>query len=48
MWAEVANKNFRYHPNVPVDFESSLKIEVRATSATPLLKSIVHYREGSY
>lgn len=48
MWAETADKNFRYHPNVPVDFTTSIKIEARATSGTPVLKKIIHYREGEY
>lgn len=45
MWAETADKNFRYRPNVPVDFTDSLKVEVIATSATPLLKHLIMYRE---
>ena len=45
IWAETANKNFRYHPQTPVDFTSSLLIEAQATSATPTLKSYIAYRE---
>lgn len=48
MWAETADKNFRYHPNVPVDFTDNLKIEVRATTGTPIVKYLIHYREGEY
>ena len=45
IWAETANKNFRYHPQTPVDFTSSLLIEAQSTSATPTLKSYIAYRE---
>lgn len=48
MWVEVADKNFRYHPNAPVDFTSNLKIEIRATTGTPTAKYLIHYREGEY
>lgn len=45
IWAETANKNFRYHPKTPVDFTSSILIELQATSATPTVTSYVSYRE---
>ena len=45
MWAETADKNFRYSPNDPVDFVDNLKIEVRALTATPNLKHLILYRE---
>jgi hypothetical protein len=47
IWAETADKNFRYHPEVPVDFTTSLKIEVRATVATPTVKHLIAWREVS-
>jgi len=45
IWAETANKNFRYNPGTPVDFKSSLLIEAKAVTATPLLKYLITYRE---
>ena len=47
VWAETANKNFRFHPKESPDFTDSLLIEAIATSATPLLKSIITHREKS-
>lgn len=31
LWTEVANKNFRYHPNLPVDFDNSFEVLVKST-----------------
>lgn len=45
LWAETANKNFRYNPNSPVDFKTTLLIEAKATVATPNLKHLITYRE---
>jgi len=45
MWAETANKNFRYHPQTEVDFQTSLLVEAKSTSATPNLKHLITYRE---
>lgn len=45
-WVETANKNFRFHPNEGVDFATSFKVIVKATT-TPLpdVNFIVSYRE---
>lgn len=45
MWAETADKNFRLHPNVPIDFTDNLKVEAKATGADVTLKYITHHRE---
>jgi len=45
LWAETADKNFRYNPNEPVDYATSLKIEAKAVTATPLLKYLITHRE---
>lgn len=45
IWAETANKNFRYHPKTPVDFTTSLKVEALSTSSSPTLTSYISYRE---
>jgi len=34
IWAEKANKNFRYHPNEPVDFNNSVDIYAKSTGST--------------
>jgi len=45
-WAEVANKNFRYSPNIPVGYTASFRILAKATGA-PLatVDHLVMYRE---
>ena len=45
LWAETANKNFRYRPNEPVAYATSLLIEAKAVTATPLLKYLITHRE---
>lgn len=47
MWAETADKNYRYHPNVPIDFTTDLKVEAQATGADVTLKYITHHREAT-
>lgn len=47
MWVETADKNFRYHPNVPVDFTDNLKVEVSMTSGSGTLYYITHHREAA-
>lgn len=47
MWVETADKNFRYHPNVPVDFTLNLKVEVSMTSGSGTLYYITHHREAA-
>jgi hypothetical protein len=44
IWAETADKNFRYHPNIEVDFTDSLKVEVKAVTGTPTVKHLITYR----
>lgn len=47
MWVETADKNFRYHPNLPVDFTDSMKVEAIATAAgTQIVKHLIMYREA--
>jgi len=45
-WAETANKNFRYSPNIPVGYTTSFRILAKA-SGTPLptVKHLTLYRE---
>jgi len=45
-WAETANKNFRYSPNIPVGYTTSFRILAKATG-TPLatVKHLTLYRE---
>ena len=45
LWAETADKNFRYHPTDSGDFITSLKIEVMSVTATPVVKSLISYRK---
>jgi hypothetical protein len=47
IWAENANKNFRYRPLAPMDFTDSLKIEVAMTTGTGTLYWLVNYRTQS-
>jgi len=45
-WAETANKNFRYSPNIPVGYTTGFKILAKSTG-TPLasVKHMTLYRE---
>jgi hypothetical protein len=45
-WAEVANKNFRYSPDIPVGYSDGFRILAKATS-TPLatVTHLILYRE---
>ena len=46
MWAETANKNFRYHPNEGVDHLTSWALKAKATgNPTPSVNWIVNHRE---
>jgi len=45
IWAETANKNFRYNPTEGVDYTDSLLIEAMATTASPTLKYLISHRE---
>jgi len=45
IWAETADKNLRYRPNIPVDFTTGFKFEAKATSATPTLRHLIMHRE---
>jgi hypothetical protein len=47
IWAETANKNFRYHPNQPLDFTSSMKVEAAMTTGTGTLYWMVIHREAA-
>lgn len=46
IWAEVANKNFRYRPNIPVDFYNSADVYAKATGATTTIYYIIIHREA--
>jgi hypothetical protein len=46
MWAETANKNYRFHPNVPIDFTDNMKVEAAMTTGTGTLYWYVQHREA--
>jgi len=45
-WAETANKNFRYSPNIPVGYTTGFKVLAKSTG-TPLasVENLIMYRE---
>jgi len=46
VWAETANKNFRYHPHSPLGFATSFTILAKATGAPiPTVTHLVLFRE---
>lgn len=45
MWADTANKNFRYHPSEGDDFLTGFAIKARATTGTPSVFWGVKHRE---
>jgi hypothetical protein len=45
MWADTANKNFRYVPTTEVGFTTSFAVKARATTGTQTLKHITLFRE---
>ena len=45
MWAETANKNFRFHPNEGMGFSYSIEILARSTSGSNTVKHICMYKE---
>ena len=46
MWAETANKNFRYHPNEGVDHLTSWSLKAKATgNPTPTVNWLINHRE---
>ena len=47
IWAESANKRFRHHPHVAMDFTNSFKLEAISTGTTVTTQWIVMYREAS-
>ena len=44
IWAETALKNFRYRPLTPVDFTTSLKIELAMTTGSATAYWLINYR----
>jgi len=45
-WAETANKNFRYSPNIPVGYTTGWRILAKATTTpTPSVTHLALYRE---
>jgi len=45
MWAETANKNFRYRPFEPIGFSTGFRILARATGANTTVTHITMFRE---
>jgi hypothetical protein len=45
LWAETANKNFRWHPPTQVGFTTGFTIKAKATGADVTLKHLILYRE---
>jgi hypothetical protein len=45
MWADTANKNFRYYPQGGIGFTTSFAIKARSTTGTNTIKHITLYRE---
>jgi len=45
IWAEVANKNFRYNPRAGSGFSTSIEVIGRSTTGTQTLDHIILYRE---
>lgn len=46
IWAEVANKNFRYSPLLPIGYTTGFRILAKATGTpTPTVKHLTMYRE---
>ena len=45
-WAEVANKNFRYSPNIPAGYTTGFRVLAKAVSAQlPTVDHLILYRE---
>lgn len=44
MWAETADKNFRYHPRDPVDFTTGFKLEAKLISGSPTINWLIAHR----
>ena len=46
MWAETANKNFRYHPNNTLGFITSFTVKAQGTTAqSPTVTHLILFRE---
>ena len=45
IWADTANKNFRFNPNSGMGFSTSFEILARSTTGTQTIKHITIYRE---
>jgi hypothetical protein len=44
MWAETADKNFRYRPSEGVDFVTSFLVEAQLVSGSPTVSWMIHHR----
>lgn len=44
MWAETADKNFRYTPREAVDFTDSFEVEAQLVSGSPTVTRLITYR----
>ena len=45
IWAETANKNFRYNPSEPVDYTDSMLIEAQATGSNVTINYLIQHRD---
>jgi len=45
VWADTANKNFRFNPNSGFGFETSFTIKARSTTGSNTIKHITIYKE---
>jgi hypothetical protein len=45
IWAETANKNFRYSPKQGVDFTDSYQVLAKATTGTPTVNWLINDRQ---
>jgi hypothetical protein len=44
MWAETADKNFRYRAAEGVDFTTGFTVEAQLVSGTPSIAWMIHHR----
>lgn len=45
IWADTANKNFRFHPSTGLGFSTSFSVWARSTTGSNTIKHITLYRE---
>lgn len=44
IWADTANKNFRFSPRTPIDFISNITVKAKATAGSPTVNWLINYR----